>query len=377
MPFGTNIRMRIRRCRYHTVRQHAHRDMLPHPKRYHRRGIWRCGLSYMTRFLSRLLLLLLLFALTAGGLFAYWAQRPVNLAASPVEIIIKPGSSVPSVARQLERGGAGMPAQLFVALVRITGHGADLKAGGYELTTGVTPWSILGKLARGEVTHHVVTVIEGWEFRRMRATIDGHPALRHETKGLSDAELMQRIGATEKHPEGAFFPDTYLFARDSSDIDLYRRAYGAMQKRLNEAWAARTPGLPYKTPYEALIMASIIEKETGQASERPMIAAVFVNRLRKGMLLQTDPTVIYGIGPAFNGDIRKRDLQTDTPYNTYTRSGLPPTPIALPGAASLMAALAPAASDALYFVARGDGSSHFSTSLPEHNRAVNQYQRGK
>jgi UPF0755 protein len=211
----------------------------------------------------------------------------------------------------------------------------------------------------------------------MRAVIDAHPALRHETRELSDAQILERLGAQERHPEGLFFPDTYLFARGSSDLDLYRRAYDSMRKRLDDAWAARAPNLPYKSPYEALIIASIVEKETGQASERPMIASVFVNRLRKGMLLQTDPTVIYGMGLAFDGNIRKRDLQTDTPYNTYTRVGLPPTPIALPGAGSLMAALAPASSDALYFVARGDGTSQFSNSLPEHNRAVNQYQRGQ
>ncbi len=194
---------------------------------------------------------------------------------------------------------------------------------------------------------------------------------------MSDADLMKAIGAAEPSPEGLFFPDTYLFARGSSDIELYRHAYRAMQKRLNEAWNARAPDLPYKTPYEALVMASIVEKETGQAVERPMIAAVFVNRLRKNMMLQTDPTVIYGVGESFDGNLRKKDLQTDTPYNTYTRTGLPPTPIALPGIASLAAATTPAPSDALYFVARGDGSSHFSNSLPDHNRAVDKYQRGK
>lgn len=331
----------------------------------------------MRRFFSRLTLLIVLCGLLTAGLFVYWAQRPVALRSSPVEVIIKSGSSVPSVARQLVRGGVSMPESLFVLLARLSGQGANLKAGGYELEQGATPWSILHKLARGEVTHHVVTVIEGWEFRRMRAVIDAHPALRHETRSLSDAALLERIGAKESHPEGLFFPDTYLFARGSSDLDLYRRAYDAMRKRLADAWTVRAPNLPYKTPYEALIIASIVEKETGQASERPMIASVFVNRLRKGMMLQTDPTVIYGMGPAFDGNIRKRDLQTDTPYNTYTRVGLPPTPIALPGSASLMAALAPAPSDALYFVARGNGTSKFSATLPEHNRAVNQYQRGK
>lgn len=318
-----------------------------------------------------------MFALAAAGAFAWWANHPLPLSKSPVEVVIKPNSGVASVGRQIQRGGVGMDPRLFMLLVRLTGHGPDLKAGGYEFATGATPLSIIGKLARGEVTHYVVTVIEGWEFRKMRAAVDASPALRHDTRDMSDAELMKAIGAAETSPEGMFFPDTYLFARGSSDIDLYKHAYRAMQRRLNEAWNARSPDLPYKTPYEALVMASIVEKETGQAAERPMIAAVFINRLRKNMMLQTDPTVIYGLGDGFDGDLRKRDLQADNPYNTYTRTGLPPTPIALPGLASLAAATTPAPSDALYFVARGDGSSHFSNSLPEHNRAVDKYQRGK
>ena len=316
-------------------------------------------------------------ALGAAGGFACWAHQPLTLATSPVEVVIKPNSSVVSVGRQVQRGGVPIDGRLFVALARVTGQATSLKAGGYQFESGVTPLDVLDKLARGEVTHYVVTVIEGWEFRKMRAAVDANPALKHDTAGMSDADLMKAIGAEETSPEGLFFPDTYLFARGSSDVELYRHAYRAMQKRLNDAWNARSPDLPYKTPYEALVMASIVEKETGQAAERPMIAAVFVNRLRKNMMLQTDPTVIYGVGEKFDGNLRKRDLQTDTPYNTYTRAGLPPTPIALPGLASLAAATAPAPSDALYFVARGDGSSHFSTSLPEHNRAVDKYQRGK
>ncbi|CAG2129537.1 UPF0755 protein [Cupriavidus plantarum] len=331
----------------------------------------------LKRFLLRLLGLLVVVALAAAGGFAWWAHQPLTLATSPVEVVIKPNSSVVSVGRQVQRGGVPIDGRLFVALARVTGQATSLKAGGYQFESGVTPLDVLDKLARGEVTHYVVTVIEGWEFRKMRAAVDANPALKHDTAGMSDADLMKAIGAEETSPEGLFFPDTYLFARGSSDVELYRHAYRAMQKRLNDAWNARSPDLPYKTPYEALVMASIVEKETGQAAERPMIAAVFVNRLRKNMMLQTDPTVIYGVGEKFDGNLRKRDLQTDTPYNTYTRAGLPPTPIALPGLASLAAATAPAPSDALYFVARGDGSSHFSTSLPEHNRAVDKYQRGK
>jgi len=331
----------------------------------------------MTRFLSRLGLLVLIVVLAGAGTVYWWANRPLGLSSSPLEVVVKPNSGVASVGRQLQRGGVAMEPRLFELLVRLTGHGADLKAGGYEFKVGITPLELIDKLARGDVNQYVVTVIEGWEFRKMRAAVDASPALKHDTQGMSDAELMKAIGAAESSPEGLFFPDTYLFARGSSDIELYRHAYRAMQRRLNDAWNARAPNLPYQTPYEALIMASIVEKETGQPVDRPMIAAVFVNRLKKKMMLQTDPTVIYGIGETFDGNLRKRDLQADTPYNTYTRAGLPPTPISLPGLASLAAATSPAPTDALYFVARGDGTSHFSNTLSEHNRAVDKYQRGK
>jgi UPF0755 protein len=319
----------------------------------------------------------ILIGLAAAGGVVGWAQQPVSLSASPLEVVIKPNSSVTSLARQLGTGGVGVQPQLFSLVARAMGNAKNLKAGGYAFETGATPLSILDKMARGEVTHYVVTVIEGWSMRQMRAAVDAEPALRHETAGLSDADLMRKIGAQEANPEGMFFPDTYLFARGSSDVELYRHAYQTMQKRLADAWARRAPDLPYKTPYEALTMASIVEKETGQKQDRPMIASVFINRLRKNMLLQTDPTVIYGIGAGFDGNLHKRDLQTDTPYNTYTRIGLPPTPISLPGMASLEAAMNPAPSNALYFVARGDGSSQFSTNLTDHNRAVNKYQRGQ
>ncbi len=331
----------------------------------------------MKRVLVRLAAACVVFALAATGAFAWWARHPLPLSGSPLEVIIQPNSSVASVGRQISRGGVGMDPRLFLLLARLTGKGGELKAGGYTFEQGATPLSVLEKIARGDVTHYVVTVIEGWEFRKMRAAIDASPALKHDTRGMSDADLMRAIGAPESAPEGLFFPDTYLFTRGSSDLELYKHAYRAMQRRLADAWAARASGLPYKSPYDALIMASIVEKETGQAADRSMIAAVFINRLRKNMLLQTDPTVIYGLGERFDGNLRKRDLQADTPYNTYTRSGLPPTPIALPSLASLAAAMTPAQSDALYFVARGDGSSQFSNSLPEHNRAVDQYQRGK
>ncbi|MBX9694986.1 MAG: endolytic transglycosylase MltG, partial [Cyanobacteria bacterium] len=220
-----------------------------------------------------------------------------------------------------------------------------------------------------------IVFVEGKTFRQIRSLLDSHPDVRHDSAGLSDGDILVRIGASEPHPEGLFFPDTYLFAKQSSDLDILRRAYRAMQARLAAEWNSRDPSVPYAGPYEALIMASIVEKETGQPADRLKVAAVFVNRLKKGMLLQTDPTVIYGMGERFDGNIRKYDLTTDTPYNTYTRTGLPPTPIALPGQASIQAALHPPASDLYYFVARGDGSSEFSRNLDEHNRAVAKYQK--
>jgi UPF0755 protein len=224
---------------------------------------------------------------------------------------------------------------------------------------------VLGKL----------TIVEGWSFAEMRRAVDAHPDLRHDSAGMPDDALLQAVGAAERHPEGLFFPDTYFFDAGSSDLAIYRRAYGAMKEQVETQWPARAGGLPYRTPYEALTMASIIEKETGAPEERPLIAAVFVNRLRIGMRLQTDPTVIYGIGPRFDGNLRKDDLLSDTPYNTYTRAGLPPTPIALPGAASLRAALNPDKSRALYFVAKGNGRHEFSDNLEAHNRAVFRYQK--
>jgi UPF0755 protein len=239
---------------------------------------------------------------------------------------------------------------------------------------------VLEKIARGDVNEYVATVIEGWTLQKMRGELDSNPALTHDTAGMTDTDLLRAIGATEvdkASAEGLFFPDTYLFDKGTSDLAVYKRAYRLMQARLTEAWNTRAQNLPYKTPYEALIMASIVEKETGRASDRPLVAAVFANRLRIGMPLQTDPSVIYGLGPAYGGKLRKKDLQTDTPYNTYTRMGLPPTPIALPGVAALNATLNPAASNALYFVSRGDGSSIFSDNLGDHNKAVDKYIRGQ
>ena len=279
------------------------------------------------------------------------------------------------VARQVADAGIDVEPFALVMLARVTRKANWIKAGSYEVETGLTPLALLAKLTRGDVTQAELALIEGWNFRQFRAALDRHPDLRHDTVDLSDIEILQRLGVDASHPEGLFFPDTYLFARRSSDLDVLRRAYHNQQNVLAREWTRRAGGLPYRDPYEALIMASIVEKETGQAADRPMVASVFINRLRSGMLLQTDPTVIYGLGADFDGDIKKRDLLADTPYNTYIRRGLPPTPIAMPGTAALRAALNPPATDYLYFVARGDGSSAFSRNLDEHNRAVARYIR--
>jgi len=324
------------------------------------------------KFLAAIIIL----ALFVSAMLAYWAHRPILAAGEPpIEFAIKPGSGVRSSADQIAEAGVPLNPTLFHLLARFSGKSTRLKAGNYELKPGTTPMTLIDQLVRGEFAQESLAIIEGWTFKQMRQAIDAHPKIRHDTAGLSDKELLAKITTEYKHPEGLFFPDTYLFAKGSSDLQIYRQAHALLQKRLEEAWSKRAASVPYKSPYEALIMASIVEKETGQKSERNMIAAVFVNRLRLGMLLQTDPTVIYGMGDRFQGNIRKKDLETDTPYNTYTRPGLPPTPIALPGAESLAAALNPATSNALYFVARGNGTSEFSNNLADHNRAVNKYQR--
>jgi UPF0755 protein len=329
-------------------------------------------------FAAGALVVVLAAAAIAAGY--YWATRPLELTPAQLDVTDKPHSSLRSVALQLNRGGVPVESELFIAMTRLLGLQSELKSGNYEFNSGITPYEVLQKIARGDVNEYVATIIEGWTFRHMRAELDANPALKHDTLGMSDADLMSAIGAPEAsigNGEGLFFPDTYLFDKGTSDLDIYRRAYRLMRVRLDEAWLGRAPNLPYKTPYDALTMASIIEKETGKPADRPLVAAVFANRLRAGMPLQTDPSVIYGMGDGYAGHIRKKDLQTDTPYNTYTRMGLPPTPISLPGVASLQAAMNPAQSTALYFVSRGDGSSIFSDTLGEHNKAVDKYIRGQ
>lgn len=317
----------------------------------------------------------LVFALLGVGL-AYYAVSPMVTHDSAGEFSIPAGATLKSVAYRLKAQGVIDYPVAFIALGRLLGKAGQLKAGGYSLGKALTPYQLLIKITEGETVLAKVTVIEGWSFAQMRAALGEQSRLRHDSKDMDDRAILEAIGAEESHPEGLFFPDTYYFDVGESDLNIYKRAYHTLKRKLDAAWQARTDGLPYSTPYQALTMASIIEKETGAPDERPLIAAVFINRLRIGMRLQTDPTVIYGLGPRFDGNLRKVDLQTDTPYNTYTRAGLPPTPIALPSEAAIRAAVQPETSKVLYFVAKGGGRHQFSRSLDEHNRAVNRYQRG-
>jgi UPF0755 protein len=327
------------------------------------------------RTLKRLILLVLVGVILFAGWFAYQVNKPVRLPAVPYEFSIEPGSSLKSVAKQLADAGVLHDVWSFVLLSRAMGLASSLKAGDYEIAESTSLLQLLERITKGDINQSEIRFIEGWTFAQLRQTLDAHPAVRHDTTNLSGREILQLIGASETAGEGLFFPDTYFFAKGSSDTAILRRASHAMQNHLNIAWAKRATDLPLADPYQALILASIVEKETGKESDRTMVAGVFVNRLRLSMLLQTDPTVIYGLGDRFDGNLRKKDLLTDQEYNTYTRRGLPPTPIAMPGLASIQAALNPAKTDALYFVAKGKGESHFSNNLAEHNRAVSKYQK--
>jgi UPF0755 protein len=328
----------------------------------------------------KLLLVLLLVAAVAAGAAAWWAYRwvdtPLPLKQASVELSIEPGTSAREIAQRWVAAGVDVPADWLFEWFRWSGDARRIRAGSYQIDAQATPRSLLQKMVSGDEQMESVRLIEGWTLRQWREALAKAPHLRASTAQLSDEQLMAAIGAPGVAAEGRFFPDTYRYGRGVSDLTVLKRAHAQMQRKLDAAWASRAPQLPLKDATEALILASIVEKETGRASERGQIASVFVNRLRIGMPLQTDPTVIYGMGEAFDGNLRKRDLQTDTPFNTYMRRGLPPTPIAMPGAASLLAAVQPESSKALYFVARGDGSSAFSETLTEHNRAVNRYQRG-
>jgi UPF0755 protein len=321
--------------------------------------------------------LLLAFALAAAAGALWWLNQPLRLATPTVEYSVEPGRSPREVAAGWVAAGVQVPVWALYEWFRWSGQARKIRAGSYEIESGTTPRTLLDKLVRGDETMEVVRLVEGWTFRQFRAELARAPGLQSSTAALSDAQLMEAVGAPGQHPEGRFFPDSYSYGRGTPDLKVLQRAHRAMQRRLAEAWAERAAELPLATPEQALTLASIVEKETGTPAERARIAGVFVNRLRLGMPLQTDPTVIYGLGAAFDGNLRKRDLQTDGPYNTYQRAGLPPTPIAMPGRAALLAAVRPEATKALYFVARGDGSSEFSETLADHNRAVNRYQRGR
>ena len=329
----------------------------------------------MKTWIKRLLLLTILAALTGAGGLAWYARQPLHIEALPKSVNVTPGMNLRTLSTMLKREGVIGNAPVFWLLGRVLGKGSILKFGVYTLDQPLTPLALYAKFERGDVSQAVIQFIEGKNWREVRAALATQPLLRNDSAAMSDAELMHAIGAEESHPEGLLFPDTYFYAPHTSDLDVLRRAYRLQRDKLQAAWDTRAPGLPYRTQYEALIMASIVEKETGAAFERPQIAGVFLNRLRLGMRLQTDPTVIYGLGERFDGNLRKVDLQTDTPYNTYTRAGLPPTPIAMPSEAAILAALHPAKTDALYFVARKNGTHVFSSTLEAHNRAVNRYQR--
>ncbi|RYY97151.1 MAG: endolytic transglycosylase MltG [Comamonadaceae bacterium] len=331
----------------------------------------------MRRFFLTLFLLPAFIALGVGGWALWWLHQPLKLPAATVDLPVEPGTTPRGIAQSVRQAGVEVEPQLLYWWFRFSGQDRQIRAGSYELEQGVTPRSLLAVLVRGEEATRSVVIVEGWNIRQVRAALAKADMLRPDSVGMNDAQLMQAVGLPGKHPEGRFFPDTYTYSKGSSDIAVLQRAMRAMNRKLDAAWAARASDLPLKTAEEALILASIVEKETGKPTDRPEIAGVFANRLRIGMLLQTDPTVIYGLGEAFDGNLRRRDLQADTPWNTYTRAGLPPTPIAMPGQAALLAAVQPARTSALYFVSRGDGSSEFSENLDAHNRAVNKYIRGR
>jgi UPF0755 protein len=330
----------------------------------------------LIRFMMKCIALMLLMTLLLAAWLSYFAVTPIQLQQERQEVSIKP-SSIRGVCKQLLAQGVLSETLSFEALIRVLGRAPSIKAGTYSINSGLSAYDLINKLSSGDTTQTSITFIEGWTFAEMRAALDAHEEIRHMTMAYSDEQILAEIGAKETQPEGLFFPDTYFFSRFSSDKEILQNAYQNMQRKLNAAWANRVQGLPYATPYQALIMASIVEKETGRASERPLIAGVFINRLKLGMRLQTDPTVIYGLGMAFDGNLRKKDLLQDSAYNTYTRAGLPPTPIAMPSLAAIEAALNPAKTNAIYFVGKGDGSHAFSATLAEHNRAVYRYQLHK
>lgn len=328
------------------------------------------------RTLAYLFGALLALCIIAAAAFHHWANTALSLENPGAEFVIAQGASLGQTVSTIQQAGVNVAEWPLKLLARYMDVATKLRPGTYQLQSPTSPKALLEKIARGDVITVDIVFPEGWTFRQIRARLDAHPGLKHDTTGLRDDEILRQLGSSEPIAEGLLFPDTYRVDKGASDLSVMRSAYRAMQRQLGETWNTRQNGLPLKSPYEALILASIIEKETGLDRDRPMIGSVFINRLRIGMPLQTDPTVIYGLGASFDGNLRKRDLTTDTPYNTYTRRGLPPSPIAMPSKASIVAALHPAESDMFYFVARGDTSSVFSSTLQSHNQAVNRYQRG-
>ncbi len=323
-------------------------------------------------------LLLILCSFLGGWLWMEWRsfnEAPLDTGGEELLFTVKPGESMSSIAHRLAEQRVIENAALLSWMARIKGLASRIQAGEYLIPPGITASELLERLVAGEVTRYSLTLVEGWNFSQMLAAIHRNPALDHTLKGLGNDEIMARLGHSGVHPEGRFFPDTYHFSRGMSDREILQRAYRTMERVLEEEWQNRAEGLPYRNPYEALIMASIIEKETGRPEERRAIAGVFVRRLEKGMLLQTDPTIIYGLGGRFDGNLRRSHLKDEqNPYNTYRHKGLPPTPIAMPGREAIHAALHPDSGKTLYFVSKGDGSHHFSVTLEEHNRAVRKYQ---
>ena len=327
------------------------------------------------RFARVLLLVALAATVAAVSLATTWLNRPLALAGETAEYSVEPGKTSREIADGWVRAGVQTSPFLLYQWFRWSGRARQIRAGSYEISAGTTPIRLLDKMVRGDETLATVRFTEGWTFRQIRAELARAEGLKPTIAAMSDDDVMTALGAAGISPEGRFHPDTYTYSKGSTDVALLKRAYRTMAKRLADAWQERDPATPLQSPDEALTLASIVEKETGVAADRGRVAGVLVNRLRIGMPLQTDPTVIYGLGAAFDGNLRKRDLLTDGPYNSYTRAGLPPTPIAVPGRASLLAAVRPEQTKALYFVSRGDGSSEFSETLADHNRAVNRYQR--
>lgn len=328
------------------------------------------------RLLKSLLWLTMVAVVSLAALGLWWLHRPLPMPldnSGVLDLNIPPGTSARGVALALVSSGVQGPEWLLFAWFRASGESRNIKAGAYELDATTTPRTLLGKLVRGEQAVRRITIVEGWNYRQVLQALRSAEHLHYDLPEGGYPALMQALGLSHAHPEGRFFPDTYVYPKYATASTVLRQAAQSMERRLAQAWEQRMPGLPLRTPEEALILASIIEKETGLPSDRDMVAGVFINRLRIGMRLQTDPTVIYGLGEDFDGRLRRRHLDTDTPYNTYTRSGLPPTPIAMPGMASLLAAVQPAQTPAMYFVSRGDGSSEFSRTLEEHNRAVRRF----